>query len=171
MPSTVRLYEVVYIVAPDVTEEQVQAIIDKYANLITNQGGTVIKSEIWERRRLAYEIKGFQEGVYVVVHFRGLPTVEAELRRVFRISEDTLRSVIIRPEDESALNTPPPESQQRYYQQEPTRAPVAASQDDVDTVPVVAVAEEPAVEAPTADEPTVEEPALSEPTVEETVTA
>jgi small subunit ribosomal protein S6 len=125
MPSTIRLYEVVYVIAPDRSEEQVQAINDKYANLIKNRGGNVIKSDLWERRRLAYEIKGFHEGVYIVVHFRGLPAVEAELRRIFRISEDTLRYVIIRPEDESVLNTPPQESQQRYYQQDSRPGPVA----------------------------------------------
>jgi small subunit ribosomal protein S6 len=126
MPSTIRLYEVVYVIAPDRSEEQVQTIVNKYANLITNQGGDLIKSDVWERRRLAYEINGFHEGVYIVVHFRGVPKVEAELRRVFRISEDTLRYVIIRPDDESVLNTPPPESQQRYYQQEPRPAAVFA---------------------------------------------
>jgi len=146
MPSTVRLYEVVYIVAPDLSEEQVQSIIDKYASLITNKGGSVIKSDIWERRRLAYEISGYHEGVYIVVHFRGLPAVEAELRRVFRISEDTLRYVIIRPEDESVLNTPPLEAQQRYYQQEAVRTPAVEA-------PVAVVEAEPAIaEAPAADE-------------------
>jgi len=53
MPLTVRLYEVVYIVAPDLSEERVQSIVDKYASLITNRGGDVIKSDVWERRRLA----------------------------------------------------------------------------------------------------------------------
>jgi small subunit ribosomal protein S6 len=131
MPSTIRLYEVVYVIAPDRSDEQVQSIVDKYANLIKNQGGNLIKSDVWERRRLAYEINGFHEGVYIVVHFRGLPAVEAELRRVFRISEDTLRYVIIRPDDESVLNTPPPESQQRYYQQDarpPATTPVAPAE-------------------------------------------
>ena len=136
MPLTVRLYEVVYIVAPDLSEERVQSIVDKYASLITNRGGDVIKSDVWERRRLAYEINGFHEGVYIVVHFRALPAVEAELRRVFRISEDTLRYVIIRPDDESVLNTPPAESQQRYYQQDNARAPVATPEVEVAAAPV-----------------------------------
>jgi small subunit ribosomal protein S6 len=146
MPSTVRLYEVVYVVAPDLSEEQVQTIVDKYANLITNRGGSVIKSDVWERRRLAYEIQGYHEGVYIVVHFRALPSVEAELRRVFRISEDTLRYVIIRPEDESVLNTPPPESQQRYYQQEQPRVPVTVPEVETTTAVPTAVIE-------TAEEP------------------
>lgn len=101
MPETIRYYEVVYVIAPDKTEEQVQAVIDKYTNLITNQGGTIDRTDVWERRRLAYEIKGYTEGIYVVTTFRSLPKAEAELRRVFRISEDTLRSIVIRPDEET----------------------------------------------------------------------
>ena len=101
MPATVRYYEVVYVIAPDKTDEQTQAIIEKYTNLITNQGGTIDRTDVWERRRLAYEINGYNEGIYIVTTFHALPKVEAELRRVFRISEDTLRSIVIRPDEET----------------------------------------------------------------------
>jgi len=101
MPATVRYYEVVYVIAPDKTDEQNQAIIDKYTNLIVNQGGTIDRTDVWERRRLAYEINGYNEGIYIVTTFHALPKVEAELRRVFRISEDTLRSIVIRPDEET----------------------------------------------------------------------
>jgi small subunit ribosomal protein S6 len=100
MPATVRQYELVYIIQVDRSEEQVRAVIDKYNNLITSQGGEVERTDIWERRRLAYEIKGQTEGIYIICIFRGLPNVEAELRRVFRISEDTIRFIIVRPDDE-----------------------------------------------------------------------
>src|SRR5579863_7821379 len=109
MPETVRLYEVVYIIAPDRSDEQIQATIDKYANLITSRGGVVEKTDIWERRRLAYEINGYTEGLYVITIFRGVPSIESELRRVFRISEDTLRFIIVRPGDESDLLARPSE--------------------------------------------------------------
>ena len=55
------------------------------------------------RRRLAYEIKGRTEGIYVVMQFRAKPPVEAELRRIFQISEDQIRFLIIRRDDEEAL--------------------------------------------------------------------
>lgn len=106
MPETIRFYELVYIIAPDRSEEQVQAVIEKYNNLIASQGGTVVKTDIWERRRLAYEINGYNEGLYVVATFNGPPSVEAELRRVFRISEDTLRSIIVRPGEQTTLPEP-----------------------------------------------------------------
>jgi len=47
MPATVRYYEVVYVIAPDKTDEQNQAIIDKYTNLIVNQGGTIDRTDVW----------------------------------------------------------------------------------------------------------------------------
>jgi len=141
MPETVRFYEVVYVIAPDRTDEQLQAVIEKYTNLITNQGGVVERTDIWERRRLAYEIKGYTEGIYVVTHFRGLPSVETELKRVFRISEDTLRSIVVRPDEDFVSAEPAP----RAYRPEtsappaPVVAPVAA--------PVAVEAAAPAAEA------------------------
>ncbi len=106
MPATVRQYELVYIVSPDRSDEHIQGVIDKYNNIITTQGGEVERTDIWERRRLAYPIKGQTEGIYVVCIFRGLPPVEAELRRVFGISEDTIRFIIVRPDDEIDASIP-----------------------------------------------------------------
>jgi small subunit ribosomal protein S6 len=106
MPALERQYELVYIVRPDFNEEQVQAVITKYNGIITNQGGTLERTDLWERRRLAYEIKGQTEGIYIVTVFKSLPNVEAELRRVFRISEDTLRSIIVKPDEEIDTSVP-----------------------------------------------------------------
>ncbi len=106
MPATVRQYELVYIVRADLSDEQLQAVIAKYDGIITSQGGTLERTDVWERRRLAYEIKGQTEGVYIVTVFRSLPHVEAELRRVFRISEDTLRSMIVKPDEEIDASIP-----------------------------------------------------------------
>jgi small subunit ribosomal protein S6 len=106
MPATIRQYELVYILHPDRTEEQVNQIIDKYNGIITRDGGTLERTDVWERRRLAYEIKGQHEGIYIVSLFRALPPVEAELRRVFLISEDTLRFIIVRPDEELDATVP-----------------------------------------------------------------
>ena len=113
MPATIRQYELVYIIYPNISDEAVQAVITKYNNIITNQGGTIERTDIWERRRLAYEIAGQTEGIYVVCLFRSLPNVEAELRRVFRISEDTIRSIIVRPDEE--IDASQPSVQPRDY--------------------------------------------------------
>ena len=78
MPSiaTTKLYEAIYIVDPDLGEEQVGAITNRYKQLIETNGGNVEKIDVWERRKLAYRIKGKSEGIYVVMHFTGEPKVE-----------------------------------------------------------------------------------------------
>jgi small subunit ribosomal protein S6 len=153
MPETVRLYELVYIIAPDRSEEQVQGVIEKYNNLITTQGGTVDKTDIWERRRLAYEINGYSEGLYVVTIFRAVPAVEAELRRVFRISEDTLRSIIVRPDEETPLPEPVPMPAPRGQVDEgaPRRGPRAPAAERRPEVEAVAEPVEEPVAKPEAD--------------------
>jgi small subunit ribosomal protein S6 len=105
MPSIAitQPYEAVYIVDPDLGDERISAITAKYRQIVESGGGTLEKIDVWERRRLAYEIKGRTEGIYVVMQFRSKPPVEAELRRIFQISEDQIRFLIIRRDDEEAL--------------------------------------------------------------------
>ena len=105
MPSIAitQPYEAVYIVDPDLGEERISAITAKYRGIIETGGGTIEKIDVWERRRLAYEIKGRTEGIYVVMQFQAKPPVEAELRRIFQISEDQIRYLIIRRDDDDAV--------------------------------------------------------------------
>ncbi len=105
MPSIAitQPYEAVYIVDPDLGDERISAITAKYRQIVETGGGTLEKIDVWERRRLAYEIKGRTEGIYVVMQFQAKPPVEAELRRIFQISEDQIRFLIIRRDDDEAL--------------------------------------------------------------------
>jgi small subunit ribosomal protein S6 len=91
-----RKYECTYILDPGLADEQQEPIIDRFKNLVGENGGTVDAVDKWERRRLAYEVKGKREGVYVVMNFSGEPKTEAELGRVLGISEGILRHLIVR---------------------------------------------------------------------------
>jgi small subunit ribosomal protein S6 len=91
----VRDYEVVFIVKP-LEEEQTEAVIGKFENLITTSGGTVNKLDRWGKRRLAYEIKDLWEGFYCLILFSGEAAVVSELDRVLKITDDILRHMIIR---------------------------------------------------------------------------
>lgn len=169
MPSIAisRPYEAIYIVDPDLGEEQVNAITDRYKALVETNGGTVEKIDVWERRKLAYAIKGRTEGIYVVMQFTGVPSVEVELRRIFQISEDQLRAMIVKPEEGAVSAPPAAESPVRAAAPVPVPAPVPAVEDqpappDEDLAPTtepeidpVAAAEPPEAEAePTEAEPT-----------------
>jgi small subunit ribosomal protein S6 len=89
-----REYEAIYIVPTALDDQQVGAILEKYKNVVHDQGGTVDKAEKWEKRRLAYPIKGHAEGIYCLMHFKSSPKVPSELSRLFRIDDSIVRSRI-----------------------------------------------------------------------------
>jgi len=98
----VRQYEAVYIIDPTLEEDQQAALVTRFQDLVTQQGAEVQHVDRWERRRMAYEIKGRREGYYVVMNFRGLPAVEAELNRVLGITDGILRHMIVKQEERRA---------------------------------------------------------------------
>ena len=93
-----RKYETMYIIRPDLAEEKYPQVMEKYAALIQNNGGEIVKTDIWGRRRLAYEIAKLQEGYYVVVKFLADAAFPAELERNFRISDDIIRYLVVNEE-------------------------------------------------------------------------
>ena len=145
MPSIAitQPYEAVYIVDPDLGDERISAVTAKYRQIVETGGGMLEKIDVWERRRLAYEIKGRTEGIYVVMQFRAKPPVEAELRRIFQISEDQIRFLIIRRDDEEVLlpvAPPPAAAEAPAATAEATDTPAA-----VETTPPAAETPDPVV--------------------------
>lgn len=88
-----RKYEVMYIIRPDLEQEAVQAAVDKFQGIISN-GGEITKHDVMGKRRLAYEIKKFRDGVFVLVNFNATPEVIAELERLMKISDEVIRYLI-----------------------------------------------------------------------------
>lgn len=91
-----RAYEVVYIIKPNLEDEAIDQVVAKYENVITSNGGEIQKTDRWGKRRLAYEIDDFSEGYYVVVNLTAEPAVVRELERIFKISDDVIRYLIVR---------------------------------------------------------------------------
>ncbi len=89
-------YELVLVISPEVAEEEFEATIDNVSRLITGKGGTVSDIERWGKRRLAYPIRHFTEGSYVLVRFKLKPAFGKELGVSLRISEEVLRHLLIR---------------------------------------------------------------------------
>jgi small subunit ribosomal protein S6 len=90
-----RNYELMYIIRPDVEQETVQAVVEKFQGIIVN-GGEIVKHDIMGKRRLAYEINKHREGTYVLVKFNAPATVVAELERVLKISDEIIRHMVVR---------------------------------------------------------------------------
>ena len=101
-------YEVVYIIDPAVEEEARKALIAKYNELITGNGGSVDKVEEWGKRRLAYAINYKTEGYYVLVNFQAESELPKELERNLQISESVIRYQVIRIEERKSSVKPRP---------------------------------------------------------------
>ena len=94
-----RDYELVIIVSPEVEEERVGSVVERVSTWITNRGGTIEKVEPWGKRRLAYPIKDFREGTYILLRVKMNPDLVDELETSLRIAEDILRHMVIRSEN------------------------------------------------------------------------
>ena len=89
-----RDYEIVLIVTPQASEDEVTAIVERISGFISDRGGTVEDHEVWGLRRLAYAIHKFMEGIYVLAHFSLDAKDVIELNRNLSTSEDILRFLI-----------------------------------------------------------------------------
>lgn len=94
-----RPYEMMFILSPELPSEGIEAAKSKVANIITQTNGEPGDFDVWGRRRLAYEINDFREGLYMLAHFKGTTETVNELDRVLKISEDFLRHMIVREEE------------------------------------------------------------------------
>lgn len=90
-----RKYEIMYIIRTDIEEEVVQSTIEKFQNIINN-GGEITKNNVMGKRKLAYEINKYRDGIYVLVHFNAAPAVVTELDRVLKISDEVIRYMIVK---------------------------------------------------------------------------
>jgi len=94
--DSLRDYELVVIISPEVAEEEITATLDKISRCIVERGGSITEVSQWGRRKLAYPIKDFMEGNYVLTHFKMDPGLTADLEASLRISEEVLRHLLVR---------------------------------------------------------------------------
>ena len=87
-------YEAVYILKPDMSEEQIAALVEKF-KAVVEANGTVTEVDEWGKRRLAYPIDDLNEGYYVFMTFTADAAFPAELDRVMRITDGVMRSMIV----------------------------------------------------------------------------
>ena len=115
-----RTYEALYIVRPDEADDQIQTIAQAVETLVTEDGGAIVRSEIWGKRRLAYEVKKFTEGVYILLRFTAEPTLIPRLEQYFRLTEAVIRHLVVH-FDEKTLRL---EAEQQRRKEEEIRASV-----------------------------------------------
>ena len=99
-------YETMYILRPDIAEDEVNKHIEKYNSLLENMGGKILDSQMRGKRRLAYPIAKNREGIYVQLSHQGDGQHIAKIEKAMRLSEDVIRYMTIK--QEGPLPTPKP---------------------------------------------------------------
>jgi small subunit ribosomal protein S6 len=101
------LYETIFIIHPELNEEDVEEHIKRVENLVTRLGGEIIKTERWGKKRLAYEVNKHRYGFYVLLRLRGNSAFLPELERHYRLTEGIIKSLVIRlkaePKEETVM--------------------------------------------------------------------
>ena len=98
MIEVINSYETIFIIDSTKTEEETQALVDKFKSLI-EKNGEIESVDEWGRRKLAYPIDDVAEGYYVLVNFASKADFPAELERVFGITDGILRNIVIKKEE------------------------------------------------------------------------
>ncbi len=95
-----RTYEIVYIAAPNTSDDDISKLNSQLEHIVADLGGTVTKTDVWGRRKLAYDIEKFDEGVYVVLYIEGTGKEIAEAERRLRVTDAVIRHMTVRTDED-----------------------------------------------------------------------
>ncbi len=91
-----RRYETIFIASPTLTDEQSDELVKQYEGIIAEQGGELLKTDKWGRKKLAYEVQKFSEGYYTLFEMNAGPSLIAELERRFRNNDAVIKYLSVR---------------------------------------------------------------------------
>jgi small subunit ribosomal protein S6 len=94
-----RNYELMFIVRPDMVDEELNKLISTLESSVTSAGGTV-KSEVWGKRRLAYTVRKFNDGIFVLLMIEGTGAMVHEVERRLRVTEPVIKFLTVRTDEE-----------------------------------------------------------------------
>ncbi|HLQ96460.1 MAG TPA: 30S ribosomal protein S6 [Pseudogracilibacillus sp.] len=95
-----RDYEIMYIIRPNIEEEAQKNVVERFSNILTDNGATIDKVDEKGSRRLAYEINDHRDGYYVVINFKGDQTAVSEFDRQAKYSDDIIRHIVVRNDEQ-----------------------------------------------------------------------
>ncbi len=93
-----RNYEVMYILHPESSEEEIKKLIARFKEVVEKGAGEVIEVNPWGRKKFAYPIEKLTEGYYVVMNFKSEPKIASELSRQLKINDKVVRHLLVREE-------------------------------------------------------------------------
>jgi small subunit ribosomal protein S6 len=91
-----RIYENLFIVKPDATEEEIDGLVEQMSKSVTTGGGTIDKVEKWGKRRLAYRVEKQREGFYVLMQFTAAAATVSEFERRLRVQDSIIKFLTVR---------------------------------------------------------------------------
>lgn len=100
-------YETIFMTDPNLTDEEIDAIVGMVDGIVTGAGGKVIKVEKWGKRRLAYPVEHREEGIYALMTLECPAAQVREIDRRYRMNDRILRHLMTRVEDESQIGPSP----------------------------------------------------------------
>ena len=94
-----RRYETIFIASPTLTDEQSDELVKQFEGIIAEQGGELLKTDKWGRKKLAYEVQKFSEGYYTLFEMNAGPNLIAELERRFRNNDAVIKYLSVRTDE------------------------------------------------------------------------
>jgi small subunit ribosomal protein S6 len=150
-----RIYEELFIVRPDATEEEIEPFIEQMKAIVTSAGGTVDKTEKWGIRKLAYRVAKRDEGYYVLLQVTSEPDAVKELERRLRVSDLVMKFITVRIDERLKKIEKRRKEREKRAKRRP--APMAAAPARPPAAPAPAAPAAPAPGEPVAAEPTERE--------------
>lgn len=157
-----RTYEIMFIVRPDIEETEIDKIIETFSGYITSGGGSIKQTEKMGRRRLAYTVRRFNDGFYILLIVDSPASLIHEIERRLRVSEQVIKFITVRTDEEDKRVAKIKKHRDAHVKrsaiQQPAAQPVAEPAAQPEAVAAEPASAEP---APAAAEPTPE-PATTE---------
>jgi small subunit ribosomal protein S6 len=128
-----RTYEIIFIINPDADDAEVMRMTEAAQKIITDQGGTITKTEMMGKRQLAYEISHQRDGIYVLLEVEGSGAEIAELERRLRVNDRILRYMTIRVDEDRRRAEKLKARRARKAERRPTTGKAKAKEADTET--------------------------------------
>lgn len=141
-----RVYEELFIVRPDATDEEIEPLVEQLSGVIRTSGGSVEKTEKWGVRRLAYRVQKRNEGNYILLQFSSGPDTVKEIERRLRVSDLVLKFITVRIDEKMKRIEKRKKAREKWAARRPAPALVSAP-----ATPILPA--EPAAPMPGAPEP------------------
>ena len=130
-----RNYEVVFIAAPTISSEELDAFINHAGTVIEGKNGKIVKVDNWGKKSLAYKINKFREGYYVVLSIEAEGGAIAELERRFRVTDFIIRFISVRVDEDIKRSEKIKATRRRKAPEQSPDMPYSSEEDDVEQVP------------------------------------